>query len=93
MELSVAILGSLSDDDESIVQIDSYLKYLSVDFSEKELLDTLEKLYDRKLIKIAYSENTKNPSFNDYGSLKDLWFRLTMKGKSQLKKARALYEK
>jgi hypothetical protein len=77
-----AILNSLVDDDESIVQIESELIKNGVSYNMDSLKKAIKELLLVSEIIIRYPPNKSIDDFinSDAVSIKNFWFGLTLKG-------------
>jgi hypothetical protein len=80
MTLREAILDAVVDDTESIVQISEYLKFLSIDFLKKDVIELLDVLINEGKLRIAYPSGFKEKSLLFYNGIDELWFEITKEG-------------
>jgi hypothetical protein len=83
MNAREGILDALVDGGESIVQINEYLDYLSINIDKKQLINEIKLLFRQGKITIEYPPEAKNITELDLLKIEDYWFELTEKGWSE----------
>lgn len=71
MDIKIAILDSLIDDDETIVQIQNYLRFLKIHYSLDDISLILKSMIEEGLVSI--NENISDDDF--------VWYKISEKGK------------
>ena len=77
MDIKIAILDSLIDDDETIVQIQNYLRFLKIYVGLDDISCLIKSMLEEKLVSI-----NEDISDNDF-----VWYKISEKGKEFWEKA------
>lgn len=83
MILQDGILDALADDDESIIQIEKYLKYLKIKADRDEIIIELSHNLKEGLIAINYPPKVTGQNKLNSANIEDYWFGLTNKGQNK----------
>ncbi|WP_078554465.1 hypothetical protein [Bacillus alkalicellulosilyticus] len=82
MSLHECILDALSDDDESIIQIEGYFKHTTYKSNRNDIKTILIDLLKNDLINISYPAEKSKEDFikSNSHTIEDFWFGRTEKG-------------
>jgi hypothetical protein len=83
MSFQKCILDALTDDGESIVQIEGYFRHTTYKTNRTEIKDVMIQLLNDGLIQIVYPPNKTKENFIKSNSMtvEDFWFEQTKKGR------------